>query len=69
MTSTDAFTALLSDEQVEQRYGIRAGTLRAWRSRRTGPPWVQVSKRMPRYRVADIEAYLAERVTSPGGVR
>lgn len=53
---------LLDDAAVEQRYGIKRGTLRAWRSRGVGPPYVRVSARMARYRVADLEAWLAARV-------
>jgi predicted DNA-binding transcriptional regulator AlpA len=52
---------LLSREQVEDLYGLpkRWLELAAWRD--SGPPMVRISRRMVRYRAADIEAWLAQR--------
>lgn len=67
--TTDALAApeLLADADVERLYGIRAGTLRAWRSRGEGPPYIEVSRRMPRYRRQDLDDYLASRRVAGGG--
>src|SRR5690349_15819210 len=51
---------LLSREQVEDMYGLwrRWLELAAWRGH--GPPIVKISRRMVRYRVGDIEAWLSK---------
>lgn len=64
--STPALTPVSgSEKDVEARYGIKAGTLRAWRSRVEGPPYVKAGT-LVIYRFADIEAYLDENTVTPG---
>ena len=60
-------TRLLDDAEIEARYGIKRGTLRAWRSRGIGPPFVRLTGRMPRYRIADVEDFLAARLVRADG--
>lgn len=50
----------LSDREVEQLYGIKAGTLRNWRSQGRGPSFVKDGK-VILYRRKDLEAYLQGR--------
>lgn len=52
---------LSTDVQVADDLGIAVGTLRNWRTQGGGPPFVRVRGAV-RYRPADIEAWLAERV-------
>lgn len=52
---------LLTPREAAEVLRTKEGTLAAWRSRRTGPPWIQVSERMPRYKRAALTAWLAER--------
>lgn len=53
---------LLTQDEVAVMLGISPHTLRGWRSRKTGPPFVRVGG-VCRYRVADIEAWIAAGVT------
>lgn len=50
----------LSDKEVEQLYGIKAGTLRNWRSQGRGPSFVKDGK-VILYRRKDLEAYMQGR--------
>ena len=38
-----------TEEEVARITKVKRGTLRVWRSRRVGPPFVQLSARTPRY--------------------
>ena len=57
---------LMNTEQAAAYLGIQSyRTLEAWRYARNGvvgPPWVQVSGRSVRYRKADLDAWIEERV-------
>lgn len=55
---------LLSERQVEQRYGLRVKTLQGWRMRRVGPPFVRFSVRMVRYPLGKLEKFLASRTVA-----
>ena len=51
---------LLTESQVQERYGLKVGTLRAWRVRGTVKlPFVKIGS-MVRYRVRDLDAFLAD---------
>lgn len=52
--------ALLTDEQVGERLTVSPSTLRHWRSRGEGPPYVKLGGRLVRYRWADVEAWMLE---------
>jgi glucose/arabinose dehydrogenase len=52
---TDA--AFLTDEEVSQRYRgeVSVGTLRNWRSKRIGPPFIKIGKAVL-YPIDELEA-------------
>jgi len=50
----------LSDKEVEQLYGIKAGTLRNWRCHGRGPSFVKDGK-VILYRRKDLESYMQGR--------
>ena len=53
--------SLLTEAQTAELLGISTATLSAWRSRGTSDlPFVRVGRSV-RYRLSDIEAYLANR--------
>ena len=61
---------LLDEHQVAAAYGLTERCLQKWRATGDGPPFVRISSRCVRYRVADLEAWVAARLresTSAGG--
>jgi hypothetical protein len=44
--------------------GVSPATLKTWRHKRIGPPYVVIGTRV-RYRVCDLEAWMAERTVTP----
>lgn len=56
---------LLTTEQAAEALALKPGTLRQWRWRRQGPPFVALSRRAVRYRREDIESWLADQVKDP----
>ncbi len=62
---------LLHTKQVEQKYGINAGTLRFWRSTDQGPASFSLGPRgRVVYRRSEVEKWIAEqeKATKRGGV-
>lgn len=59
---------LLTTKQVADLLKVDQSTLRRWRtsSPLQGPPFVRVSDRVYKYRLRDVEAWLASRRTDPG---
>ena len=56
---------LLHTKQVEQQYGINAGTLRFWRSTNQGPASFTLGRRgRVVYRRSELERWLAEQETT-----
>ncbi|MDX1881861.1 helix-turn-helix domain-containing protein [Mycolicibacterium sp. 120270] len=55
----------LDEKQTAAKIGIKPGSLRADRHRGVGLPYVRIAHRI-RYRVADVEAYLASHTITPG---
>jgi len=51
---------LMNEAQVGELLGIKARTVRAWRSR-NGLPFIKISAKTIRFRRADIDAWLARR--------
>ncbi len=49
--------ALLDEMQVAASVGVSVATVRRWRQRRTGPPFLRVGACV-RYRPADLTAWL-----------
>jgi hypothetical protein len=60
---------LLSDADLERIYGIPRGTSRAWRARGQGPPYLNLGRRMPRYRRANVESWFSERRVVPSAAK
>jgi len=54
--------ALLSAENVAGITGLSIETLAQWRSQRKGIPFIKISRNCVRYRQADLEAWLTERI-------
>ncbi len=50
---------LLTPQEAAQFLGVLVGTLAHWRSERRGPPYVKLEGRLVRYRLSDLEEYLA----------
>jgi len=55
----DVTLKLLAEKQVAEIYGFSLGTLRNWRVLRQGPRFLKINGKMIRYRINDIEDYLA----------
>ncbi|MCP3963421.1 MAG: helix-turn-helix domain-containing protein [bacterium] len=53
---------LLTTEETAAYVGATPRTLEAWRVRGGGPPFVKVSRRMVRYRLSDLAAWVEERL-------
>jgi predicted DNA-binding transcriptional regulator AlpA len=66
MSSISRPTQILSTDEVAAFLGISRDALELRRRRGSGPPFVRVSPRMIRYRVEDVEAWLAARIEQPG---
>lgn len=63
MTSTPPAPLAVDENVTSAMTGISVSSLQKMRVRGDGPPFAKVGNRV-RYRVADLEAYLAERVVS-----
>jgi predicted DNA-binding transcriptional regulator AlpA len=53
---------LLTPEDVAQITGLSTETLAQWRSQRRGIPFLKLSRNVVRYRQADLDAWLVERI-------
>lgn len=58
---------LLAPGDVAAMLGVTPRAVEAWRGRRVGPAYVRVG-RVIRYRRADVEAWVASRTESGGGL-
>ena len=56
----------LDEKQFSQLTNIPIPTLRTWRSRESGPPYVRIGKRVVRYHWGTAKAYLKERTVGAG---
>jgi hypothetical protein len=52
---------VLDEDGLYERYLIPPRTAQRWRAIGEGPRWIRLGRRRVVYRVADIEAWLAER--------
>ena len=57
----EAAPALLTEEQLSKRIQTPRRSLQRWRSTGDGPVFVRTGPRCVRYRVADVEAWIAGR--------
>ncbi len=53
---------LLDERQAAEALGLTPRTLQEWRRTGGGPPFVRVSSRCVRYRVADLETWIEARL-------
>jgi predicted DNA-binding transcriptional regulator AlpA len=53
---------LLTANDVAQITGLSVETLAQWRSQRRGIPFVKLSRNVVRYRQADLDAWVSERI-------
>ncbi len=51
--------ALLTPAEAAAFLGIPPSTLAQWRSQRRGPAYIKLENRLVRYRIAELEDYLA----------
>lgn len=47
----------LTEEQAARVIGVAVKTMRNWRVKGIGPPWVAVGPKLVRYRPQDLRAY------------
>jgi hypothetical protein len=62
-------TALLTPDQAGEMLGVTARVLERWRGSGDGPKFVRLSRKTIRYRIEDMEAFVAESrraSTAPG---
>jgi hypothetical protein len=50
---------LLTEDEIAAIAGVEPATVKAWRSARTGPPWITMG-RTPMYRRRSLVKWLAE---------
>ncbi|MDP6244900.1 MAG: helix-turn-helix domain-containing protein [Myxococcota bacterium] len=55
---------LVTQTEASEFFRLRPRTLESWRRRGGGPPFVQLPKGV-RYRAADLEQWVAARVSAP----
>lgn len=48
---------ILTEAELSKRWGVRGRTLREWRQKKLGPPYIQIGKKTARYRLSDVEVY------------
>ena len=56
---------LINEITVAEMLGVKQATLRQWRLRKMGPPWVTVEGAI-RYPVDGLETYIEENTVNPG---
>ncbi|HEY8535206.1 MAG TPA: helix-turn-helix domain-containing protein [Vicinamibacterales bacterium] len=59
MRTTPIHALLIDEDEAAELLGLAPRTLQTWRHRGEGPPYVRISSRCIRYRVADLEAWAA----------
>jgi len=52
---------LLTPKEAAEFLRVPEGTLAQWRSQRRGPPYLKLERRLVRYRLANLQAWLARR--------
>lgn len=55
---------LVHEADLALRFGLKLVTLRAWRARRRGPPWISIGRKTY-YRREALEVWLRARETDP----
>ena len=57
--------ALLTTKDVSEMLSVHPITLRVWRCRKVGPPWIVIGTRNIRYSPEDLDDWLAGRRVVP----
>ncbi|MGH2511030.1 MAG: helix-turn-helix domain-containing protein [Candidatus Binataceae bacterium] len=52
---------LVKETEAAEYLKLSTACLQAWRSKRIGPPFVALSRKAVRYRLADLEEYVRQR--------
>lgn len=60
-------TSLLSTAAAARRLGLAPGTLTNMRHRQEGPAYTRLGRKAVRYSQADLDNWIAEGRTAPGG--
>ena len=66
MSTIETAFQCLTEQEVSARTGLSLSTLRMHRFARKGLPYIKIGRSV-RYRVCDLEAYLAEHRIDPEG--
>jgi excisionase family DNA binding protein len=61
-TTPAAIGRLLTPDDLAQITGLSTETLAQWRSQRRGIPFLKLGRNVVRYRQADLDAWLQERI-------
>jgi predicted DNA-binding transcriptional regulator AlpA len=56
---------LLTPKEASEFLSVPEKTLAQWRSQRRGPLFVRMENRLIRYRSADLQKYVSERIVQP----
>jgi predicted DNA-binding transcriptional regulator AlpA len=56
---------LRTPKEASEFLGVPEGTLAQWRSQRRGPAFIKLEGRLVRYRVRDLETYIAKCAVEP----
>jgi predicted DNA-binding transcriptional regulator AlpA len=59
---SSANSRLLTADDLAKITGLSVETLAQWRSQRRGIPFIKISRNCVRYRSADLDAWLQERI-------
>lgn len=65
MTNDSAQAELLTDAEVSVLLHNKPATLRHWRARKQGPPFIRINGRRVLYRRTDVDAWIASKVVQP----
>ena len=57
-------TILLDEKKAADLLGVSVRCLQGWRYRSGGPKYVRISRRCCRYRLADLESWIAQRIAT-----
>jgi hypothetical protein len=59
---------LISEQELAEELDVKPSTLKTWRCRRRGPPWISVARNIF-YDRADIERWLKAQRRDPAKLR
>ena len=63
---SEKIECLLTQKQAAAYFGCTTCLLRKWRRLGKGPTFVKISRKFIRYRIEDLDAFLADHVVIPG---